>query len=124
MLQTNCTAALVAPGPWGGGPSGVPTGLPLRMMPALLAALLLLVPLCGRKRMVQGQTMGAARLAPALLLLVAMVLPVCLAGCGVNNLPPALPNQPTTPAGTYPITIVGTGPTGAKVTLTLTVKVI
>jgi hypothetical protein len=67
---------------------------------------------------------GVARLAPALVLLVAMVLPLCLAGCAVNNLPPALPNQPTTPAGTYPLVIVGTGPSGAKLMLTLTIKVI
>jgi len=118
MLQTNCVPSLVGPGPWGGGPLGVP----LRILPGLLAALLLLG--LGGKLVVQRQTMGTARLAPALVLLMAMVLPLCLAGCGVSNLPPALPNQPTTPAGTYPITLVGTGPTGAKVTLTLTVKVI
>jgi Abnormal spindle-like microcephaly-assoc'd, ASPM-SPD-2-Hydin len=132
MLQTNCVARLVGPRPWNGWPSGsplAPLGLPIEArLGGLLAALLLLA--MGGKLMTQRETAGAVRLArqgglaPALVLLVAVALPLCLAGCGVNNLPPALPNQPTTPAGTYPITIVGTGPTGAKVTLTLTVKVI
>ncbi|HUK54621.1 MAG TPA: hypothetical protein VL099_15145, partial [Candidatus Binatia bacterium] len=134
----NCTAALVAPrGPFQGPES--PTGPQVPLSGVLGALLVLLLgtwlvasgfvaPASRRLLAVTasegGRPVGFAKLAPALVLLVAVVLPLCLAGCGVSNLPPALPNQPTTPAGTYPLTIVGTGPTGAKVTLMLTVKVI
>jgi hypothetical protein len=139
-LQTNCTAAWMAPPAGGNGPSGQPWSTPLGRLPLLLAALLLMAlggllalvhsvaPASRRPFAVAARNgrprIGIARLAPALALLVAVALPLCLAGCGVNNLPPALPHQPTTPAGTYPIVIVGTGPTGAKVTLMLTIKVI
>jgi hypothetical protein len=133
-LQTNCTAAWMAPPAGGTRPGGAPRSTPLGGLPQLLGALLLLalggllvlpqVAAPAGSRLAALGRVRVARLAPALVLLVALVLPLCLAGCAVNNLPPALPNQPTTPAGTYPLVIVGTGPSGAKLMLTLTIKVI
>jgi len=52
-----------------------------------------------------------------------VVLVMTWTGC-VSNLPSALPNQPTTPAGNYPLTIVATGPSGVGVKIVFTVHVI
>ena len=114
-LQTNCVANLVAPrgnGPQGPAPFGPPAPLaPVEGMSAiaLLAAL-------GLRR---APRPWAARLAPALLLL---LLLVTFTAC-VNNAPPILPNQPTTPAGVYQIQVVATSG-GVKQTVALTVHVI
>jgi len=112
-LQTNCVAQLVGPRePEGPQPSD---RMPAPFMAVWMGALLLmamalrLVP--GRSRM---------RLAAMVAML---VLIVTWAAC-VSNPPPAIPNAPTTPAGTYPITIVATGPTGAQVVVSLGLHVI
>jgi len=65
----------------------------------------------------------AARLAPALALMVLLALMMATAAC-TNNLPPPLPNQPTTPTGVYQIQIVATAPGGVKQMVPLTVHVI
>jgi hypothetical protein len=134
-LQTNCPTSLVGPPSGDGWPTGAPWGSSLRMLSALLMGLLLSAlswGLWGRKQTAEGMralpygALGGrmARLAPAMVLLLAVTLPLCLAGCGVNNLPTAVPNGPITPAGTYPITIMGTGPSGAQLSITLTIRVI
>jgi len=118
-LQTNCVVSLVAPhSPWqtpldGGLPGAPPAALPLV---ALSSALLLFAV---RRRTAQV----APRLAPMLAALALVLLVGTFTAC-VHNDPPILPNAPTTPAGTYQLAVVGTGPTGAKSTLMLTVRVI
>ncbi|HUK54940.1 MAG TPA: choice-of-anchor D domain-containing protein, partial [Candidatus Binatia bacterium] len=94
-LQTNCTATLVAPrGPFHGpaGPSvplsGVLAALLLMLLGTWLVASGFVAPASRRLLAVTasegGRPVGFAKLAPALVLLVAVVLPLCLAGCGVN----------------------------------------
>lgn len=99
-VQTNCVTT-VQPGgaparPF--GPSPVPP--PFAMLWVGSLALLSML----RRWMPQARLM---RVAPVLLLL---LLVVTWTGC-VNNPPPAIPGAPTTPAGTYNITV--TASTGA-----------
>ena len=112
-LQTNCVTQLVGPeNPWRTPGSG-----PLPVAPLLAAGLMLLWFLVART------SPAGSRRVPALAALALLLVVATFTAC-VHNDPPALPNAPTTPAGTYALMIVGTGPTGAKSTLTLTVRVI
>jgi hypothetical protein len=122
MLQTNCVPSLVAPeGPRGPG-SGPGPGLPGTFAALWVAAILLAAGM--RRTGSTGKRPGWARqVAPVCAALVLMLLVMTWTAC-VSNLPPALPNAPTTPAGTYPLTIVATGPTGTHVTIVFTVHVI
>ena len=115
-LQTNCTGQLVRPrAPEWPSPMGK---IPVPFVGMCMGALALLA-LCAqwllRRRPV--------RLAPAIAVLLLVALALGAAAC-VNNNPPAIPGAPKTPAGTYPLTIVGTGPTGAQLSLGLIVRVI
>ena len=118
-LQTNCVTSLVAPkprmpgGPWNGPVTPVEGLIETASALAMLLALVL-------RRMPQP---WAARLAPALALMVLLTLMMATAAC-TNNLPPPLPNQPTTPTGVYQIQIVATAPGGVKQMVPLTVHVI
>jgi len=113
-LQTNCVPSLVAPGnPWQ-TPRPGPMGM---MLLSVSSAALLLFAL--RRRTLPAGSWQRVVLAGLALFLLVGTFTAC-----VSNDPPAIPNAPTTPAGTYQLAIVGTGPTGAKSTLMLTVRVI
>ena len=124
-VQTNCTTSLVAPPAGGGWP---PPSLP--QVPAPLAApgvLAFLTVLMWRKA-APSRNFGSSRpsvrsLVPACAALLLVLLVMTWTAC-VSNPPPAIPNAPTTPMGTYQLTIVGTGPTGAQVTVLLNLHII
>jgi len=120
MLQTNCVPSLVAPLRPGGPGSGPGSGLPGSFAALWVAAILLAA---GMRRSGSFGKRQGWQLAPVCAALLLMILVMTWTAC-VSNLPPALPNQPTTPAGTYPIVIVGTGPSGGTVVLTLSIHVI
>ncbi|HKM91146.1 MAG TPA: hypothetical protein VJX29_11070, partial [Candidatus Acidoferrales bacterium] len=121
-LQTNCVPSLVAPWrPVGPGSGPVP-GLPGTMAALWIAAILLAAGM--RRPGSLGTRQGWARqVAPVCAALVLAVLVMTWTAC-VSNLPQAIPNAPTTPAGNYPLTIVATGPSGAQVQVVFTVHVI
>ncbi|HMD31815.1 MAG TPA: hypothetical protein VKG84_07880 [Candidatus Acidoferrales bacterium] len=52
------------------------------------------------------------------------MLVMTAAACVSGNLPPALPNAPTTPAGVYQIQLQASAPGGVKQSVPLTVHVI
>src|SRR5208283_1956226 len=121
-LQTNCVPALVAPFRPAGPGRGPGSGLPGSFAALWVAAILLAAGMRRSGRF--GKRQGWARqVAPVCAVLLLVLLVMTWTAC-VSNLPPAIPNAPTTPAGTYPLTIVATGPTGAHVTIVFTVHVI
>ncbi|HTQ87481.1 MAG TPA: choice-of-anchor D domain-containing protein, partial [Candidatus Solibacter sp.] len=106
-VLTNCNPALVPPG-------GRPPVLPAPFAGLWVGTLALFVLL--RRMMPRAWLVRAA---PVLLLL---LLVVTWAGC-VSNPPPAIPGAPTTPAGTYPVTVSANGLNVTK-QLMLTLRVI
>jgi hypothetical protein len=116
-LQTNCIPGVVAPP--GGRPWKGPGPITLAWLVAAALALWLRRKTAGWKPALRPLAC-LGRLAPALVLLLALVT---LTAC-VSNPPPAIPGAPQTPPGTYTLTIIGTGPSGAQQSLMLTVRVI
>jgi hypothetical protein len=117
-LQTNCVGQLVGPK----SPASCPfTGVPAPLG-ALWAAVLLLFALGRRPRAARGPYGWAARLVPICAVLVLVLLVVGFAACVSNN-PPAIPGSPTTPAGTYNITVTANGQNITK-QLSLIIRVI
>jgi len=120
-LRTNCT--WVGPRQQGPGPGGGPVPVLLVCCGALALWLWRLT--------VAGRTFGAGasgrrwalQAAPALLLLVLVVLPLLGTGCA-SNPPPTIPGAPRTPSGVYPLQVIATAPGGVKQVLTFTVRVI
>ena len=110
-LRTNCVTSML---PW--RPSGPPP-----ILPAPFAALWVgTVALYALLRRYAPQSRLVTRAAPVLLLL---LLVMTWAGC-VNNLPPAIPGAPTTPAGTYPVTVTASNGVNVTNQLNLTIRVI
>jgi hypothetical protein len=112
-VLTNCNPSLVYP------PSAPPPVLPAPFAVLWVGTLVLFV-LLRRVMPKPWQT----RALPVLLLL---LLVVTWAGCA-NNPPPAIPGAPTTPVGTYNVTVTAVTANGTKVNITpplqLTIRVI
>ena len=100
-LQTNCIGQLVGPrNPVGGPFSGMPAPIG-----AIWAAVLLLFAMAQRKRATGKAERWAGRLVPICAALVLVLLVAGFSACVSNN-PPAIPGSPTTPAGTYNVTVM------------------
>jgi len=119
-LQTNCVVSLMGPRAPGGSQPQTPAA-PFGAIGGL--ALLLAVSLRKVVPSRSGANGWAQRLAPACAMVVLLFLVMTGVAC-VSNLPPALPNSPTTPAGVYTLPITATAPPNVKQMVPLTVHVI
>jgi hypothetical protein len=117
-LQTNCVGQLVGPRRPADGPF---TALPAPIG-ALWAIVLLVFALARRSRMAGTPYGWAARIVPVCAALVLVLLVVGFTACVSNN-PPAIPGAPTTPAGTYNVSVTANGQNVTKL-LNLIVRVI
>ncbi len=111
-VRTNCNPSLVFR----------PTGPAPPILPAPFAALWLgAIVLFALVRRLAPQS----RLSHAVPVLLLLLLVVTWAGC-INNPPPAIPGAPTTPAGTYNVTVTVTGVNGTQLSqqVQLTLRVI
>jgi len=117
-LQTNCVItaqAPPAPGPQPAAPA----------VPSLFGAVGTLAWLVARERRKGGRAGSrswARSLVPACAMLLLLLVMMTWTAC-VKDPPPAIPNAPTTPAGTYTLPVTATAPGGVVKTLTLTINV-
>ena len=116
-FQTNCAVSMQAPR----GPGSQP------VVPAAPVSAVLVLAMLVAMRWRRGNPPRRARgwvqqlvpvLGMALLVLLLMTWTAC-----VKDPPPAIPNAPTTPAGTYTLPVTATAPGGVVRTLTLTINV-